>query len=250
MFTGAHHRDRLLGGGDLERQPDGTGVPGPRDGVTGVEEDPDHLPVLAEHVGVEPTDAAVPGRGGEVLQQHRAETPALLGGDPTALPVNPLPRHSDEALASELGKLGYPGYAHLSGQLRNPAEFLLDALDHANLDVRTTEGLPWVVLTYPHLDWPWLLREVKLRNRQNRLGFVVALANKMAHHNDAFVVWDVLEPVLRQLEDARLVKEDTMCQESLPQSRKQHVRAVRSRLAAHWNLDTRLSEVDLAHYAA
>ncbi len=104
MFTGAHHRDRLLGGGDLERQPDGTGVPGPRDGVTGVEEDPDHLPVLAEHVGVEPTDAAIPGRGGEVLQQHRAETPALLGvlhqeghlrlGRPGhgALPV----RHGDE----------------------------------------------------------------------------------------------------------------------------------------------------------
>jgi hypothetical protein len=55
---------------------------------------------------------------------------------------------------------------------------------------------------------------------------------------------------LRDLEDARLVKEDTLCQESWPISRKKHVRSVRSRLAAHWNLDTRLSEVDLAHYAA
>ncbi len=174
----------------------------------------------------------------------------VFGGDPTTLPANPLLRHSDETLALELGRLGYPGYAHLSGELRNPAELLLDALDHADLDVRTTEGLPWVVLTYPHLDWYWLVREVKLRNRQNRLGFVVSLANKMAQRNDAFVVRKALQPVLRQLEDARLVKEDTLCQESWPQSRKQQVRAVRSKLAAHWNLDTRLSEADLAHYAA
>jgi len=116
--------------------------------------------------------------------------------------------------------------------------------------VRTTEGLPWVVLRYPHLDWSWLLREVKLRNRQNRLGFVASLANKIALQNGPVVVLNVLEPVLRELEDARLAREDTLCQESWPLSRKQHVRAVRSKLAAHWNLDTRLSEVDLAHYAA
>lgn len=181
------------------------------------------------------------------VAQRAAE---VFGGDPTALPVDPLPRHSAEALASELGRLGYPGYAHLSGQLRNPAELLLDVLDHADVDVRTTEGLPWVVFTYPHLNWPWLLREVKLRNRQNRLGFVVSLANKLAHQDDAFLVWRALEPVLLELEDARLVKEDTLCQESWPQSRGAHVRAVRSKLAAHWNLVTKLTEADLGHYAA
>ena len=174
----------------------------------------------------------------------------LFGADPTVLPLNAEPRQSDEALASELGALGYPGYGHLSGHLRNPAEFLLDALDRPDLDVRTTEGLPWVVLKYPHLDWAWLLREAKLRNRQNRLGFVASLAHRMALQNGPLVVSNVLEPVLRELEDARLVKEDTLCQESWPPSRKQHVRGLRSRLAAHWNLDTRLSEVDLAHYAA
>jgi transcriptional regulator with XRE-family HTH domain len=174
----------------------------------------------------------------------------LFGADATALPLDAERRQSDGALASELGALGYPGYAHLSGHLRNPAEFLLDALDRSDLDVRTTEGLPWVVLKYPHLDWAWLLREAKLRNRQNRLGFVASLANRMALQNGPLAVSNVLEPVLYELEDARLVKEDTLCQESWPPSRKQHVRALRSRLAAHWNLDTRLSEVDLAHYAA
>ena len=174
----------------------------------------------------------------------------LFGADATALPLNAERRKGDEALASELGALGYPGYAHLSGGLRNPAEFLLDALDRSDLDVRTAEGLPWIVLRYPHLDWAWLLREAKLRNRQNRLGFVASLANRMALQNGSLVVSNVLEPVLRELEDARLVKEDTLCQESWPPSRKQHVRGLRSRLAAHWNLDTRLSEVDLAHYAS
>ena len=174
----------------------------------------------------------------------------LFGADATALHLDAERRQSEEVLASELGALGYPGYAHLSGSLRNPAEFLLDALDRSDLDVRTTEGLPWVVLKYPHLDWAWLLREAKLRNRQNRLGFVASLANRMALQNGPLVASNVLEPVLRELEDARLVKEDTLCQESWPPSRKQHVRALRSRLAAHWNLDTRLSDADLAHYSA
>jgi transcriptional regulator with XRE-family HTH domain len=174
----------------------------------------------------------------------------LFGADATALPFSTVERHTEDALATELGSLGYPRFAHLSGRLRNPAEFIFDALDRSDLDVRTTEGLPWVALQYPHLDWAWLLRELKVRNRQNRLGFVVSLAEKMARLLSRDRVVKVLEPVLRDLEDARLVKEDTLCQESWPVSRKKYVRSLRSKLAAHWNLDTRLSEVDLAHYAA
>jgi transcriptional regulator with XRE-family HTH domain len=173
----------------------------------------------------------------------------LFGADPTALAFSTDERHTEEALATELGSLGYPGFAHLSGQLRNPVELLFDALDRPDLDVRTTEGLPWVALRYPHLDWAWLLRELKVRNRQNRLGFVVSLAENMARLLCRQNVVQFLEPVLLDLEDARLVKEDTLCQESWPLSRKKHVRSVRSKLAAHWNLDTRLSEVDLAHYS-
>jgi transcriptional regulator with XRE-family HTH domain len=174
----------------------------------------------------------------------------LFGADATALPLSSPERHSEEDLAAELGALGYPGFAHLSGRMRNPAELLFDALDRSNLDVRTTEGLPWVALQYPHLDWAWLLRELKLRNRQNRLGFVVSLADNMARRFSRKDVVEGLEPVLRELEDARLAKEDTLCQESWLASRKKHVRSVRSKLAAHWKLDTRLAEVDLAHYAA
>ena len=174
----------------------------------------------------------------------------LFGVDATALPLTTQERHREEDLARELGALGYPGFAHLTGSPRNPAEVLFDALDRSDLDVRTTEGLPWLVLQYPHLHWVWLLRELKLRNRQNRLGFVVSLAKSLARRMHRMDVVQGLEAVVRELEDARLAKEDTLCQESWPPSRKKHVRSVRSRLAAHWNLDTRLSEADLAHYAA
>jgi transcriptional regulator with XRE-family HTH domain len=174
----------------------------------------------------------------------------LFGADPTALPLSANVRHSEQKLATELGALGYPGFAHLKGYLRNPAEVLLDALDRPNLDVRVTEGLPWLAMQYAKLDWQWLVREAKLRNRQNRLGFVTSLALEMARRLSVRHAAEVLEAVLSELEDARLAKDDTLCQESWPASRKKHVRSVRSVLAAHWNLDTRLTEVDLAHYAA
>jgi hypothetical protein len=126
----------------------------------------------------------------------------------------------------------------------------LDALDRPNLDARVLEGLPWLPMRYPCLDWKWLTREAKLRNRQNRLGFVVALAQRMAEHLPRPHAAHSLEDVLRELDDARLAKDDTLCQESWPPSQRVHAHQKRTELAAHWNLDTRLSERDLAHYAA
>jgi transcriptional regulator with XRE-family HTH domain len=174
----------------------------------------------------------------------------LFGADPTVLPLSVKERHSEQELATELASLGYPGFAHLKGLLRNPAEVLFDALDRSDLDVRVTEGLPWLALHYPNLDWTWLVRESKLRNRQNRLGFVVSLAELMAGSLGLQDVLDRLKLVRHEIEEARLANSDTLCQESLPISRRRHVRSLRSRLAAHWNLDTHMTGADLAHYAA
>ncbi len=104
-----------------------------------------------------------------------------LLGKPTLLPLDPSRREDEAKLADELGALGYPGFAHMAGQpSRNPAELLLDALDRPDLDTRISEGLPWVPLRCSDLDWSWLLSQLKLRNRQNRLGFVVGLALQIA----------------------------------------------------------------------
>lgn len=112
-----------------------------------------------------------------------AVTPALAGevlptlcATPELLPVAAGARHNDDQLAADLGALGYPGYAYLQGQTRDPAEVLFDALDRRDLDARVVEGLPWLPLKYPNMDWDWLTTQAKLHNRQNRLGFVVALS--------------------------------------------------------------------------
>jgi hypothetical protein len=112
-------------------------------------------------------------------------------------------------------------------------------------------GLPWLLLRYPHLDWGWLTSEVKLRNRQNRLGFVVALAKQLAERMPEYCeASSYLSPVEEELEDARLAKLDTLCHESWSERRREQVNHRRSGLAEHWNLSTGVSVEQLAHYGA
>ena len=85
----------------------------------------------------------------------------LFGADPTVLPLSVKEGHREQELATELASLGYPGFAHLKGLLRNPAEVLFDALDRSDLDVRVTEGLPWLILHYANLDWTWLVQRIE-----------------------------------------------------------------------------------------
>ena len=187
----------------------------------------------------------------------RAVTPALakkavttLRVTPELLPVASDTRHNDDQLAADLGALGYPGYAYLHGQLRNPAEVLFDALDRRDLDARLVEALPWLPLRYPNMDWDWLTTKAKVHNRQNRLGFVVALASKVAKRCGNRNVAKLLSEVVRTLEEARLAKTDTLCHESWPPSQRKFANQQRTDLAAHWKLDTRLTEEDLANLSA
>jgi hypothetical protein len=48
------------------------------------------------------------------------------------------------------------------------------------LEVRVVEALPWLVAEYSDLDWAWLMREAKLGDVQNRLGFLVTLGRQLA----------------------------------------------------------------------
>ncbi len=188
---------------------------------------------------------------------ERSVTPAVaelavqhLQATPEELPFSFELRHSDDQLAADLGALGYPGYGYLQRRLRNPAEVLFDALDRPDLDARLVEALPWLPLEYPNMDWSRLTAEAKLRNRQNRLGFVVALAAKVAKKQARRDLAQRLSHVVKTLEEARLAKSDTLCQESWPRRHRQFAHKQRSALAAHWNLDTRLTEENLAHIAA
>ncbi len=84
-------------------------------------------------------------------------------------------------MTTALATLGYPGFAwRRRRQGLNPAELLLRALKTADLDARVVEALVWVALTYANLDWEWLVRQAKLDDLQNRLGFLVTLARQLA----------------------------------------------------------------------
>lgn len=148
----------------------------------------------------------------------------------------------------QLTALGYPGFAHLRAKARrNPAEVLLTALNAANLDNRVTEGLPWLALAYADMDWHWVVQNAKLHDRQNRLGFVVTLASQLASESSDRQRSGRLREYLGVLERSRLVKEDTLCHDSLTEAERKWLRSNRPALAAHWNLLTDMKAENLLH---
>jgi Predicted transcriptional regulator with C-terminal CBS domains len=177
----------------------------------------------------------------------------LLELPPTGLPVDraALSAASSASLAGQLGALGYPGFAYVRRRRkRNPAAVLVSALFSNDLETRIVEALPWLVLQYPGLDWEWVLTEVKLRDLQNRLGFVVDLAHELAAvREDAEATGAVLSRVAARLERARLAREDTLCQENLSAAERAWLRKTRPPAAAHWNLLSDLRPESLPYAA-
>lgn len=165
----------------------------------------------------------------------------------TTDPLDPK-RLGNEELAGELAALGYPGFAHLRHRdQRNPAEFLFAALAMTNLESRLAEALPWVVLRYPNLDWGWLLTAVKVHELQNRLGFVVSVSRQMCHESDDDEKAAFLSCHEAALNRAKLVREDTLANESLTETEKRWLRVHRPARARAWNLLTDLAPHNLSY---
>jgi hypothetical protein len=150
------------------------------------------------------------------------------------------------SLARQLAGLGYPGFAHLRGLRMNPAVLLIKALVQGDLEVRLTEALPWVLCTYPDLEWSWLADQAKLKDVQNRLGFLVGVAKDVASatQNSALEPLSVAEATL---ERSRLAREDTLCRDSMPEAERRWLKANRSPLAEHWNLLTGMNADQLSY---
>ena len=177
----------------------------------------------------------------------------VLNLSPTALPLR------SEAMAmtassrkrdfsGDLGALGYPGFSYLPVRTqRNPAQVLFEALDQPNLDARVAEGLPWLALTYVDMEWNWLVRNAKVHDRQNRLGFAVSLASEVAEWEGDGARVSKLRQRLEGLESARLAREDTFCRDSMTQAERVWLREHRSPSAAHWNLLTDMKAEDLSY---
>lgn len=170
----------------------------------------------------------------------------------TALPLAEYQRRAHDAgfFQTMLGTLGYPGFAYLRGSAQqNPTELLMEALDTDDLDSRVMEALAWLPLAYPHLDWDWLTANAKLRDRQNRLGFVVELARQAAERAGSSRLAQELAARVAKLERSRLAKEDTLCRESMTHAERTWLREHRPKLAEHWNLLTDLTVEQLDHVA-
>jgi transcriptional regulator with XRE-family HTH domain len=168
---------------------------------------------------------------------------------PTALPlgVDQSSTLEESVFKAELGALGYPGFSYLRGKSHyNPARLLFLALDQDDLDRRVVEALPWLVYTYPELDWEWLTRNAKLNDRQNRLGFVVELAEEYAEKMRDESRKKSLDQKKAVLERSRLAREDTLSNESMTQAERKWLRQNRPSKARHWNL---LTDLDMRHLA-
>jgi transcriptional regulator with XRE-family HTH domain len=146
-----------------------------------------------------------------------------------------------DRLAERLAALGYEPLAYLRAERRpeNPAAVLVWALGADNLEPRLTEALPWVLLRFEDLDVDWLVREAKIRDLQNRLGFVVCLAREVAGRNPLYLSSvDRLAALESLLERSRLVRADTLCEASMSERRRRFLEQSRSAAATHWNMTT------------
>jgi transcriptional regulator with XRE-family HTH domain len=171
--------------------------------------------------------------------------------DPTMLPLRP---HSDAAgvdYAQELANLGYPGFAHRQNgpPSWNPAQLLLLALGESALDRRVAEALPWLVLRYSEMDWAWVCREAKLHDWQNRLGFTLLLARRLAAGQNSVELVRRLSGREQELLRSRLAREDTYCNDGMTESERRWLRQQRSEEAAAWNLLSDLRAEHLTHAA-
>jgi transcriptional regulator with XRE-family HTH domain len=152
-------------------------------------------------------------------------------------------KFSDDYFRAKLSALGYPGFAHFTPARpkSSPDALLLAVLASPEADSRVVAALPWLVRRYARqMDVGWLVQQAKLRNLQNRLGFLLQVAGCDTPE---------LSRALRELERARLLQEATLCWDSMPTATRKWMRANRSSIAEHWNVLTRVDADDVNNAA-
>lgn len=193
---------------------------------------------LARQLGVSQTLVSLWEHGRRKPPKKRVAQLRRLGVklDPTLLPLREFSPSLD--FPRELANLGYPGFAHfVHGEPDlNPAQFLVLALAQDNLERRTAEGLPWVALRYSKMDWEWVRRETRLWDLQNRLGFTLSMAKKLALEQGQSEPARTLEKQEQLLRNSLLAREDTYCNERMTASERVWLQTNRSAEAAAWHV--------------
>lgn len=172
---------------------------------------------------------------------------------PTVLPLRQelnRPASPNDLLRGELAALGYPGFSYLRrgrGARHNPAQVLFTALNEPDLEMRVVEGLPWLAFVFADLDWDWLVRNVKLHDRQNRLGFTATLAKELAQKAGDQDRTENLSQRESLLQPCLLAREDTFCHDSLTEAERNWLRVHRAPEARTWNILSDLTVEHLTH---
>lgn len=167
---------------------------------------------------------------------------SVYGLSPEVLPVADTftpTKTDDQRLTELLAGLGYPGFSYLRTRAlkKHPFEVLLTALAQQSLDARVAEALPWVALKYAQPD-SWLVENARKFNLQNRLGFVVSLARRVAEMHSDGTRSRELNQLQNLLDDGRLAKEDAFYRPPRTETEREWLRKNRTEDAVHWNLLT------------
>ena len=129
----------------------------------------------------------------------------------------------------------------------NPAFVVAGALANADLDVRLVEALPLGLVHIPRSGLGLgSSAQCRLGNQQNRLGYLVSLAMKLAKPGAG------RRPRKRTVRTGKvraLAVEGTLCRESMSAAERTWARKHRPTDAAHWNLLTTLTADQLTHAA-
>jgi hypothetical protein len=100
-------------------------------------------------------------------------------------------------------------------------------------------------LKYPDLDWAWLVREAKMDDLQNRLGFLVSVARRLAELRGETGTAKRLAEQEHTLEGSLLQREGAF-RESLTGAERRWLRENRPPDAAHWNMLSTVNAPELA----
>jgi transcriptional regulator with XRE-family HTH domain len=155
----------------------------------------------------------------------------------------------DTDFAQELSNLGYPPYRYFrtGPPSWNPAQFLILALSQGDLDTRVAEGLSWVAYRFAHMNWDWVRREAKVRDLQNRLGFTLSVARKVAQARGEASVAAHLAQQEEVLRGSLLAKEDTYSRDRMTPAERSWLMHHRSQEARDWHVLTDISMEHLPH---
>jgi len=209
----------------------------------------------AKHLGLSQAYVSMLERDQRPLPSHLVKSVlSEYEVSPLALPLrgpDTWAEVDNDVLAKQLAGFGYPGFSYMKARATwNPAELLVVALSKDDLEPRVAEALPWLALRCRDADWNWVIHETKLRDEQNRLGFVLTLARELAQQKGDAVTADTLLSLEHRLERCKLAHVGTFCHESMSQTEKRWLREKSSTEARQWNLLSDLASEHLAHAAS